>query len=192
MTKQTKGKIASIIIVLFISVPVIYTFADFYWTGVRGVRDDTRKTSTLDLNNPFANIKIANPLDSLVATTPMNTNKNQDLLLLNDDGTTNGKNEKAKDTPELGGGQLIPNANPPFKNKIYVKKQTPEAVGNNFLHLKNSYDVTINKATTTVFISAIDPRLSEDRSISINYELARRLGLEQKDGVYEAVSVRKK
>ncbi len=193
MTKQTKGKIASLIILLITGVPIIYSFADFYWTSVKGVQDDTRKSGLIGVPNPFGTIQITNPLDYFGTTSNVTIQKNEDLILLDKKTpSTVTKNEIPKSTPEGGGNQLIPSYNTPFKTKIFVKNQQPEAVGNNFLHMKNSYDLTINKNTTTVFISAIDPRLVEDRSISINYDLAKRLGLEPKEGTYEASAIRKK
>jgi hypothetical protein len=192
MTKKTKGKIASFSILVLLAFPLLYSFADFYWVNVKGVKDDTRNTNNFNLQNPFNNIKLGAILPSLESNQSDNSKKNQDLIYINSVTTSGAKNETAKTVIEGGGNQLTPNQNPPFKTKIIIRNQQAEALANNFLHLKNSYDVTLNKNTTTVFISGIDPRLIDDRSIAINYTLAKRLGLESKDAVYEATAVRKR
>jgi hypothetical protein len=192
MTKKTKGKIASLTIVLLVALPLIYSFADFYWIGVKGARADTRVSNTFAIQNPLSSIKLDTLIPDFGKTTSTASNKNKDLLYVNNVSTSGAKNEATKPTPEGGANQLVQNINPPFKTKIVIRNQQAEALANNYIHLKNSYDVTLNKNTTTIFISGIDPKLTEDRSIAINYTLAKRLGLEAKDGIYEAVAVRKR
>jgi hypothetical protein len=180
ITSINKGKLISCLIIFLLFIPLFITFLNpSYFLGtIKGVRSDTTEQPQF-LAPVFNNLSafLNPPKNNRSLGVPANYNPDLEA------GANNGKK------PEKNLGtvfEAIPRpaiSNQPLLIKVRVTNQGEEAISNTFLNLNYSYQLVTGSIGSRVKIVKIDPSLPEDIVITINYEMAKRLGLPAKDNV---------
>jgi hypothetical protein len=187
-----KGKIASVVIIGLLLLPLFVNLVIFSRPAVLGVKVDKSKEEQVQNNNFATKILefIPNVLTEKSKDIP---NKNKDLFFSNEKSSVIPQQDKATSVNENDDQGLIPNKNKPFNTQLIIRDQKDEVVANTFIAIKSSYDITYKgEVTTTVFITNTDPLLSEDTAIAINYAVAKRIGIITNKQLIIPVTVLKK
>ena len=195
MNRNDRGKLVSILIIIIFTVPVLLSVGDVYKQSVKGSFDDKRTADQNPLNINNINLAAVPKFNIDNFFTPSEFKKpNENPLEYKSED--NSDPFKTKRNSEVSSIDLQPinkkiTINQPFEVKLIVKNQKEEALSSSYLIVKNSYDITLNNKKNTIFIPDIDPNLVDGKVIVINFDMAKRLGLEAKIGEYNAISLLK-
>ncbi|MGL4757797.1 MAG: hypothetical protein ACRCXZ_00535 [Patescibacteria group bacterium] len=194
MKKRFRGKIFSILTMLILLLPIFVSFREFYPMEIRGVftRSDNENAIKIEAPKPpQLNIESGFLRFFETPNSIQRDYKNEDYISIINQSSSSKTNEKIQPVIEAFGTSTPVKVNQPFEFDVIVRNQKEEALANHFLRIKSSYDVTINKKTSIVFVENLDPNLTIPRSVSVNYEIAKRLGLETKDQTIRAIGLLK-
>jgi hypothetical protein len=177
---RNKRKAASILIILSLFLPFFWTFS--YFANSVNIGGSNPK---IDSYNPKLGFNLPNPLGLSVNLPKLSDEKSTFIANKNSDvikPTYTKPNPKTSDRDpkklsEYGDSDLPDTVAKQFKTKLIVRDQKQEAVTNTFNPLKTSYDIIYGNQTATIFAISNDPSLKQENAISINYTIAKRLGI---------------
>lgn len=192
---KNRRKIASILIILGLLLPFFWTFSYFNNASILGATNRTEASA------PKINFNLPNPLGSSLNLPKITDekagyipNKNSDVIGIT--YTKSRANSGDKDPNRLSEGpdtDVAETVAKRFNTKLIVRNQKQEAVSNTFNPLKTSYDIIYNNNIATVFVISNDPSLKQENAIAINYNMAKRIGINiDKPQAFDVVVQQKK
>ena len=177
---KKKGKTVTLIILILLTVPFFINYIILQTHSLTGVnipqwskQENKQITDKEILQSGFLGYFFGNPN---VGNKPKNSdfvtnsNINNDRLRANDSSPLAPVEQPKVDLEE----QPVR----VFKTQLVVRNQPEEAVASTSLALKTSYDISYNNKKTTIFVTKNDPKLINNNDLAINFEMAKRIGIE--------------
>ena len=177
---KKKGKTVTLIILILLTVPFFINYIILQTHSLTGVnipqwsKQENKQTTDKEILQSgffgyfFGNANVGNkPKNSDFVT---NSNINNDRLRANDSSPLAQVEQPKVDLEE----QPVR----VFKTQLVVRNQPEEAVASTSLALKTSYDISYNNKKTTIFVTKNDPKLINNNDLAINFEMAKRIGIE--------------
>ncbi len=172
--KKHRGKIASIILLLILVLPLFTALVLFRPQVILGSYDNKLD---LGIKTPTIGLPSLQTPDFLKDNRSGYGARNKSLSYLDDANMSAKKSDQAIDIGESASRELSLGDLKPFNTKLVIRDQKEDAVANTFHRTKATYDITYGKITTTIFVSRNEPNLPEENAIAISYPIALRLGI---------------